>query len=395
MNAAQNTRSGTRPLRVLHVITALAPAGAEREVELLARAQPGAKVVALYDGGAVADALLRDGYDVRVLGMDGWRKLLAWPRLARLMRRLRPDVVHVHLLSGQLWGIPAARLARVPVTVSAEHSLNPTMIEGRQHSPTLIRLYRGLAALATHTVAVSEMTRQHLVDWGVRPESISVIDNGLDFEAMSFDAAARDRVRSEFDVPDGTTLIGAVGRLAPAKRFDRVIAALAPTLGPDRRLLIVGDGTERDNLARQAADLGVADYVQFAGPRSDMRDVYSAMDLLIGPSWAETFGIAVVEARACGVPVIYSTAPAIAELPEPLEGTYPIPLVDDDTELDAIRSAVDRALRERAAAGGGRLGPPHALAERFSMRQTADDLDALYRRLLVAARGRRTGRSSV
>lgn len=369
---------------VLHVITALAQAGAERELEMLVREQgpASAKVVALYDGGAIADVLRRDGYDVRVLGMGGWLRLLTWLRLALLMRRLRPDVVHVHLLSAQLWGIPAARLARVPVIVSSEHSLNPTMIEGRAHSPWLVRLYRVLAALATHTVAVSEMTRQHLVQWGVPSGTISVIENGLDFDSMTFSASGRQRVRAEFGVPEDTVLVGAVGRLNPAKRFDRVIDALAASLGPSRRLLVVGDGDQRAVLARQAADLRVEAYVTFTGPRSDMRDLYSGMDVLVGPSWAETFGIAVVEGRACGLPVVFSTCPAITELPQPLEGAYPLPLVDDDTELAAIREAVDRALRDRIAAGGERLEAPHALAERFSMSNAAQALDALYRRLL-------------
>lgn len=372
--------------RVVHVITALAEGGAERQLELLVREQGDrAVVVALYDGGPIADALLRDGYDVRVLGMDGWRKAAAWPRLARLLRRLRPDVVHVHLLAAQLWGIPAARLGGVRVSVSSEHSLNEAMIEGREHARWLVVLYRVLAGLATHTIAVSEATRGRLVDWGVDPSAITVVDNGLDFAAMSYDPAGRDRVRAEFAIPAGSDVVGAVGRLHPSKRFDRLIAALAPTLGPGRILLVAGDGELREALTRQAGDLGVGEHVRFAGARSDMRDLYSAMDVLVSPSRDETFGIAVVEGRACSLPVVFATCPAITGLDEPLQGAHQLPPGDGEAELEAIRAAVDAALAQVHAAGGGRLGSPDALAARYAMSGTAAAVERLYARLLDAS----------
>lgn len=375
-------KAAARP-RVLHIIAALAEGGAERQLELLVREQGHAAstVVALYDGGPVAGALRRDGYDVRVLGMAGWRKALAWPRLARLMRGLRPDVVHVHLLAAQLWGIPAARLAGVPVVISSEHSLNEAMIEGRDHSPWLIRLYRLLAASATHTIAVSDSTRHNLQRWGVDPAKVSVIDNGLDFAAMSFDPTGRDRVRTEFGVAPDAALVGAVGRLYPSKRFDRLVAALAPTLGRTRKLLLVGDGEVRESLTKQAAELGVADHVRFAGARSDMRDLYSAMDVMVSPSRDETFGIAVVEGSACGVPVVFATCPAITGLAEPLDGAYPLALGDGDEELAQIRRQVDQALEDHGSTGT-RLPTPQSLVDRYAMSGTADTVDALYRRLL-------------
>lgn len=377
--------------RVSHVITALAEGGAERQLELLVREQGDrAVVVALYDGGPIADALRRDGYDVRVLGMDGWRKATAWPRLALLLRRLRVDVVHVHLLSAQLWGIPAARLAGVRVVVSSEHSLNEAMIEGREHARWLVVLYRILATLATHTIAVSEATRQRLVDWGIPRSEITVVDNGIDFAAMSFDPAGRSRVRAELGIPERTVVVGAVGRLVPSKRFDVLIAALAPTLGPDRTLVVAGDGELREALTRRAADLGVAEHMRFTGARSDMRDLYSAMDVLASPSRDETFGIAVVEGRACGLPVVFATCPAITGLPEPLVGAHLLQPAYGDAELAAIRAGVDAALVQLRAADGDRLGSPDPLVARYAIGGTAAAVDRLYERLLGEASTRRS-----
>lgn len=381
---------GTSP-RVLHVITALAEGGAERQLELLVRQQGrAASVVALYDGGPIGESLRRDGYDVRVLGMGGWRRILTWLRLAWLIRQLRPDVVHVHLLAAQLWGIPAARLARVPVTVSSEHSLNEAMIEGRDHARWLVWLYRLLAALATHTIAVSEATRGRLVGWGVPDEKISVIDNGLDFAAMAFSEQGRRRVREEFAVPGDVELVGAVGRLHPSKRFDRLLTALAPRLGPRRRLLIVGEGQLREELTQLAAALGVTDHVSFAGARNDMRDIYSAMDVLVSPSQDETFGIAVVEGRACGLPVVFATCPAITGLGQPLPGAYQVRQLTGEAELAGMRELVDQALAERP---GQRWEPPQPLQNRYAISSTAGAISTLYQRLLE--KGGNSGRAAI
>ncbi|MBK8435490.1 MAG: glycosyltransferase [Austwickia sp.] len=381
--------------RVVHVIAALAEGGAERQLELLVREQgPDVSVIALYDGGPIAETLRRDGYDVRVLGMDGTRKALAWPRLARVLREVAPEVVHVHLLAAQLWGIPAARLAGVPVVISSEHSLNEAMIEGRDHSPWLVRVYRLLAGMASHTIAVSEATRANLEGWGVPAHKISVIDNGLNFSAMSYDPAGRERIRAELGIGPEVALVGAVGRLFGSKRFDALIAALAPTLNSSRRLMIVGEGELRESLTAAARDLGVADLVRFTGARGDMRELYSAMDVLVSPSRDETFGIAVVEARACGMPVIFATCPAITALREPVEGSYKLPQGDPVEEAQAIRAQVDRALADLTSRSGARLSSPEPLVERYAMSGTASAIDRLYRRLLYQAGSPRRARGS-
>ena len=182
------TEGPARPLRVVHVITSLTTGGAERQLEMLVRRSAHESVtIALYAGGPVADSMRAAGERVEVLDLVGWRRALTSVVLARRLRHYRPDVVHVHLLSAQLWGIPAARLAGVPVVVSTEHSLMDDTIEGRPHTWWLRLLYRGLERLATHTVAVSSTTAQRLRRWGVQGTRITVADNGIDFEALAFD----------------------------------------------------------------------------------------------------------------------------------------------------------------------------------------------------------------
>ena len=363
-----------RPLRVVHVITSLPTGGAERQLELLlARTRHDTTTVALYGGGPVADDVRAAGHEVLVLGMDGWRKAAAVPRLARVLRRLRPDVVHVHLLAAQLWGIPAARAARVPVVVSSEHSLMADTIEGRPHTWWLRALYRALEAMTTATVAVSATTAARLAAWGVRRDRVSVVDNGIDLGALAYRPAARAAARAQWGVDEGTTVLLALGRLDPVKRMDEVITAAAPRLrAGGHRLVVVGDGPLRAALEALAADLGVADHVDLAGPRSDVPAWLSGADVMLSACRDETFGLAVLEAVAAGLPVAWVAAPALEELSAPVPTALHVA-----PGAEALSAGVDALL----AGGRVRGAVPDEVVARYGADATAAALDALHDRL--------------
>ena len=385
--------TGTAAPRVLHLITALGTGGAERQLEsLVEHSGSPSSTIALYDGGVVADAMRDAGHRVDELDLGaraGLRKLLAVPTLVRMIRAERPDVVHVHLLAAQLWGIPAARLAGVRTVVSSEHSLMDTTIENRPLTPMLRRVYRVLERLSTHTVAVSETTRGRLLRWKVRPDRITVVDNGIDFDRLAFSAAARATVRREWGAGPDTTVVGAVGRLEPVKRFPQLLAALAPWLrGGDRRLVLAGAGPLADELAAVAARLGVTDRVHLLGARPDVAALLSGFDVLVSPSRDETFGMAVVEGLGAGLPAVYAQCPALDELPTPLPTAFPmaahgmtVGAADaDTTEAAAILAAVTAAL---AAAPVDRTDPALVapLRDAYGIDRAAAALDTLYRKL--------------
>ena len=367
-------------LRVVHVITTLTTGGAERIVEAtVMHSRHHQHVIALYGGGKVADSLVAAGHSVEVLNLSGFRRLLALPVLTSRIRRARPDVVQVHLLSGQLWGLPAARLARVAIIVSTEHSLMANSIENRPLSPALRRLYLSLNRLATRTVAVSAVTARRLVRWGVPSERITVIDNGVDFDVLAFDADARGALRAELRIAEKTEIIGAVGRLEPVKRFPLLLAAVAPTLKRGQReLVITGDGPLLTSLTEQAAILNVADCVHVTGPRSDMNAVLSAFDVLVSGSRDETFGLAVIEAIAAGLPVIYAECPALDEFIDHVPGAFRLETSNDAAEAESIRRGIDRALRVDA---GRRLPVPQSVRAAYDIAATTAQLDDLVWRL--------------
>ncbi|MFF7375907.1 glycosyltransferase [Streptomyces massasporeus] len=311
-------------MKALHIITGLGVGGAEQQLRLLLRHLPlDCDVVTLTNPGTVAAGLAADGVRVLDLGMAGNRDLGALPRLVRVIRSGGYRLVHTHLYRACLYGRIAARLAGVRAVVATEHSLGDSQMEGRPLNAGVRALYLAGERLGRTTVAVSPTVAERLKRWGVPGPRIEVVPNGIDVARFRFDAARRHDTRRRLGLPDDAYVIGAVGRLAPGKRFGALIRALAQ-LPDDHWLLLVGGGPEEDVLRRTARAAGVADRVLFTGerpcvpdgtPGPDLPSLTCAMDVLASPSPEEAFGLAIVEALASGLPVLYASCPALEDLP--------------------------------------------------------------------------------
>ncbi len=382
------------PPRVLHIITALGTGGAERQLQSLVR-YSGAEssTIALYDGGMVADAMRETGESVLELDVGsyrGLRKLRQFGRLVKMIKAQAPDVVHVHLLAAQLWGIPAARLAGVRRIVSSEHSLMDTTIENRPLTTVLRSVYRVLEKLSSHTIAVSPTTRDRLLKWDVPASRITVVNNGIDFAALAFSVDARRAVRKEWQVPDDAVIVGAVGRLEPVKRFPELLTAIASWLQEgSRRLVIVGTGPLHDELLLQAGALGIADQVLLLGARNDIPAILSGFDVLVSASQDETFGMAVIEAMGAGLPVVYAQCPALDDLETVAPGVFPLAGHHaDPTGGTVIAQAVEAALERTASSACSDTAPepsdlrrwpvPEDILHAYGIESAAAAVDSVY-----------------
>lgn len=372
-------------MRVLHVITGLDAGGAEQWLRLLLRhSEAEADVVALTNAGVLADAIRSDGVEVTDLGMRGNRDVAAVPRLAGLVRRGRYDLVHTHLYRAQLYGAIAAQLGGVRRVVSTEHSLNDELIEGRPtNRPGVRGLYLAGAMLTSRVIAVSEPVARRLVAWGVPQARVRVVPVGIETAAFAFDPAARAAVRAELGIAQDAVVVGGVGRMVEPKRFDVLLRALAPL--PGVTVLLVGEGPAREGLAALAAQLGMAGRVRFAGRRLDVARVLSAMDVFASPSPEETFGVAILEAMASGLPVVYAAAPALDALPEQARTRTVRARATPEDMGAAVAGFVGGEAGRQAVGLSRRLGPPEALAD-YDGATLARRIDLIYAECLGPAR---------
>ncbi|WP_299539336.1 glycosyltransferase [uncultured Streptomyces sp.] len=367
-------------MRALHVITGLGVGGAEQQLRLLLRHLPvECDVVTLTNPGPVAAGLRADGVRVAHLGMRGNRDLTAVSRLARLIRRGSYDLVHTHLYRACVYGRLAARLAGVRARVATEHSLGRAEIEGRPLTAGTRALYLASERLGSATVAVSPTVAGRLRDWGVPAGRVHLVPNGIDAHRFRFRAERRRATRTRLGLPDGAFVAGGVGRLVPGKRFDLLVRAVAAL--PGVRLVLAGDGPERAALTALAARLGAGDRITLlgeladGGPGPDVPDLLGAVDVFVSPSREESFGLAVLEALAAGLPVLYRACPAIEDLPAAF-APHAVRVGDDAASLTAAL---------RASEGGPRRPPPPAV-DRYDIRRSSRDLMDVYTHVLAGAR---------
>ncbi len=275
------------------------------------------------------------------------------PCLLRLRRSFPFDVIDAHF--GYPEG-PAAvllgRLFRVPVVLT---------LRGLEHRLAAYRLRRPQLAFAVRradrVVAVSEDLRVAALAAGAAPERVRTIPNGVD--TALFKPRDRAAARRALGLPEEGTYLLTVGSLSARKGAHLVLEALARLASrfPDLRYLVVGgagaEGNEGAALRRQAAELGVADRVVFAGPRGrrELPDWYNAADLFLLPSALEGCPNVVIEALACGTPVVATPAGGIPQLLADPETGLILPRRDAAAVADGIAAALARPWdRARVAA---------------------------------------------
>ncbi len=311
-------------------------------------------------------------------GQD-WRML--W-RLYRLLRKLGPDIVHTRNLA-TLEAAGVAWLAGVPLRVHGEHGWDMTDLDGS--NARYQRLRRLMAPLIHRFVALSSQGVAYLVDnVGVPRRKVVRIINGVDVERFQ---AGHDRGRlPDGFAPEGTVVLGSVGRIAEVKNHVALARAfvlahrLAPAQMAVARLVIVGDGPQRGAVEAILTGAGLTDRLHLAGAQSDIPAWMRSFDLFVLPSLAEGISNTILEAMAVGLPVVATQVGGNDELVAPGETGVLVPAGDDSALANALIEVVsDRELRARQGINA-RQRAEHA----FSLQTMVERYAALYQDLVVA-----------
>lgn len=181
------------------------------------------------------------------------------------------------------------------------------------------RAYELLDALSLRSmdkvVAVSKAVFNDLTRHGLREENITLIYNGIVLDEYEIQSQGPN-LRKEYGIPQDTFVIGAIGRLVPAKGYHHLIEAMTSVAEDikDCRLLIAGEGQLKDNLSALIQKLNISRYVTLVGYQNSITRFLSTIDLFVMPSLTEGLPIALLEAMACGKPVLASSIGGIPEV---------------------------------------------------------------------------------
>jgi sugar transferase (PEP-CTERM/EpsH1 system associated) len=289
-------------------------------------------------------ARLRPDVDIFELDKAQGHDVRAFIRFVRLLRRLRPTVVHTRNWAG-FDGIVAARLAGVPAIAHGEHGRDIGDPEGSNRRRNTLR--RMLAPWVNRFTTVSEDLRRWLIeDVSVNPAKIQRIYNGVD--TSHYAPGDRAEIRTALGVRVDAPVVGTVGRLDPVKDQAGLLEAFARLRTNDSVLLVVGDGPCRADLHSRAATLGIGDRVRFLGARKDVAHVLRAMDVFVLPSIAEGISNTILEAMATGLPVVATRVGGNPELVSPTVTGELVPRQRPGALADAIDGYLENPARRLA-----------------------------------------------
>jgi glycosyltransferase involved in cell wall biosynthesis len=375
----------TPPYRILFFLPDLDGGGSQRTMVNLAGALPRDRFAATIAAGRTdgpAKAWLAD--HVALVDLNAPRLRWALAPLRRCVKRERPHVLFSSMPDANL----AASLAAMGLRSRPGLILRET--NSHRHRGDLSRLRRKLIGWAYRradaVVALSEGVREELVeDCALDPRRAVTIHNPVDVTGI---AVATEAVRDSIqDIPNSGPLIVGCGRLHRQKGFDLLIEAFADLNDARARLVILGEGPEREALETLVRSRGVADRVLMPGFESHPEKWFAQATLFVLPSRWEGFGHVLVEALTAGVPVVSAWAPhGPADILNDGETGLMVPTGNAAALGAAIdRLLIDEGLRRRLAEAGRKT------AERFSLPVIAGRYGDLIERVTQRVVGDGTG----
>ena len=375
---------------MLHIVHRFATGGLENGVVNLINHMPlpayRHAVLALTEVTDFHQRVGRDDVGFYALNKPAGHGARCYPALLRLLRDLRPAVVHSRNL-GPLEMQPVAACAGVLVRLHGEHGRELNDLDG--HNKRLQWVRRAYAPFVQHYIALSQDLARYLVDRvRIAPGKISQIYNGVDgsrFRRAGPQAAVINGC--PFD-PSAHWLIGTVGRMQGVKHQTLLARAfvralqLAPEMRATARLVLVGDGPLREPCADLLQTAGLAGLAWLPGERTDVSDVMQGLSCFVLPSLAEGISNTILEAMACGLPVIATAVGGNVELvQDPATGLL---VAADDVE--ALAAALVRLFRHPAQARAMGQAGRDEMDRKYSLQAMVAAYQRVYDTQLALAR---------
>lgn len=375
-----------RPL-VIHIIYTLSTGGLENGlVNIINRSPPDRYrhiIICLTNADDFAQRITAPNVDIIEMHMRTGHDFQCYRQLRKLIRKLRPDIIHsrnMAALESQLCGIGLRNVKRV----HGEHGREINDLDGSNWKYLQFRKFMRFFIHRYITVS------RDLESWlgtsvGVKGDRIKQIYNGVDHQSFTPRTVKPLALLPErWHRLDDILVVGTVGRLTPVKDQPLLLQAVEklrtehPELGARLRVIIVGDGPLRPMLAQMVEQLALQDVVWLAGDRDDVPDVLQAMDVFVLPSLGEGISNTVLEAMASGLPVIATAVGGNVELVEEGFNGSLVPVGDARALSDAMSSLLSND-QERVRQG---INARERVCSRFDWDCTVKDYLGVYDELL-------------
>lgn len=345
------------PSKVLHTITGLNVGGAEymltRLLEQLDGSPFSSTVLSLLPPGLLQPRVLRAKVGVVSVGMDRRPRPLDAVRLARLVSRSRPDLIHGWMYHGNAAATLGSILGItfVPIVWSIHHS-----VPDIENENSLTRRVIAISArLSSRVAAISYCSRVAADDHerlGFDPSRRVVIPNGIDCSEFRPAPDRGERLRKLIGIPSRRLIVGHVARDHPMKNPTMIVRSIKRLVhrGHDVQGVFVGEGHLEGPVRQTARELGINDRVTTLGVRSDVHDLLPGFDVFaLSSLWGEAFSLSVGEAMACGVPAIVTSLGDCGWL---VGSTgVVVPPTDEDAFAAGLESLVVMSAEDRRALG--------------------------------------------
>src|SRR4051812_25811871 len=298
-------------------------------------------------------------------------------QFARYLRENQIHIVHSYGFYPNFFAVPAARLAGVPVVIASIRDTGEVL----EHSKR--RAQKAACRLATHVLANADAVRDRLIEDGYNSGKISVIRNGI-IPVQTERLERGGPIRREFGIPDDAPILLILSRLNALKGIPYLLGAMPAVLAkfPKTRLLIVGDGAQRQTLERQTESLGLKRAIIFTGFRMDVPNLLRETSISVLPSLSEGLSNVLIESMAAGIPTVATMVGGNFEVIR--DGVTGF-LVPPKSSAELSRAILLLLNDPEMAENMGKAGILH-IRQRFSIDRALHETEQLYMSLLHNAR---------
>ena len=265
--------------------------------------------------------------------------ILAFISIYRLIKRIKPHIVHTHTSKAGVIGRLASYLAGVPIIIHTPHGHVFHSYYGCILSKMIVFAERIMSLMTDKITALTDKERDEHLEQGIASiEKYVIIHSGVMLQQILNKDMEIETGKNKLGIPQNSKVIGTVGRLVPVKGHKYLVsAAKIVTKEFDNAVfLFVGDGYLESILERQAESLGVRENIIFAGWRSDVIDVLGLFDIFVLPSLNEGMGKVLIEGMALGKPIVASSVGGIIDLVKNGDNGILVPPRDSDALAEAI-----------------------------------------------------------